>query len=583
MPSPTLRFALLLFCALAFFQLSLRGGHIVGGDFTYRCLGFINDDPSTNIKRYACRINMYRDCIGQGAYFDGLDNSTVADPNLGLSSPAHISIYRGNTLFQPTLSILLGPVTDVPVNVGNPCLILTQEVCQQIGIYEFEVELPVSDEAYTLAYQRCCRNGEITNLVGPTEIGTTYFATITPEAQVRCNDSPQFNQDPPIAVCVNADFEIDLGATDANGDSLVYRICTPVLGGGLDGLGSNQTQTTFDDVIPLIESPPPYQPAPFRAPQFDVDYQLGQGSSLTIDPTTGLLRGTPIFLGVFVLTVCVEEWSRGPVPVLLSETKREFQVSTHICDNLVRAAVSKIGPDAAGSSSLEQCGLGKDLTYDASIGGDLIQEYAWSLVTPNGTITSDERNFTTTLLTPGTYAGALVVNPSAFFKSCRDTANFNLDVLPGSTADFTPTVEGNTVAFVSDSPKANELRWDFGDGVTSTELNPLHTFNAPGSYTVALVTFNDACTDTLRWEFEFVDPNNVQELAMRGINFYPNPTEGLLYLNGPASITAVFDLRGRRINSFRSQEIDLSNTPKGTYIVWITAGEKTYSVRIVKQ
>lgn len=38
--------------------------------------------------------------------------------------------------------------------------------------------------------------------------------------------------------------------------------------------------------------------------------------------------------------------------------------------------------------------------------------------------------------------------------------------------------------------------WDFGDGNTSTEQNPLHTFDDYGTYYVCLTISNDSCTDT---------------------------------------------------------------------------------------
>ncbi|MEM1358547.1 MAG: hypothetical protein AAGF89_10120, partial [Bacteroidota bacterium] len=151
---------------LIFLPIHLFGGHIVGGEFTYSCRGFLNNDPNSGIKVYDVRINMYRDCIGQGAYFDGVEAGQSQGPN-GFSGAGHISIYRGTELLVPTLGIRLGPVSDVPLNLGNPCLVITEDVCQQIGIYEFSVELEVSDQPYTLTYQRCCRNAEITNLVNP--------------------------------------------------------------------------------------------------------------------------------------------------------------------------------------------------------------------------------------------------------------------------------------------------------------------------------------------------------------------------------------------------------------------------------
>ncbi|MGB3616579.1 MAG: PKD domain-containing protein, partial [Catalinimonas sp.] len=39
--------------------------------------------------------------------------------------------------------------------------------------------------------------------------------------------------------------------------------------------------------------------------------------------------------------------------------------------------------------------------------------------------------------------------------------------------------------------------WDFGDGATSTEANPTHTYTASGTYTVRLIVRNDFGTDTL--------------------------------------------------------------------------------------
>lgn len=42
------------------------------------------------------------------------------------------------------------------------------------------------------------------------------------------------------------------------------------------------------------------------------------------------------------------------------------------------------------------------------------------------------------------------------------------------------------VQFVNRSVGAISYLWDFGDGKTSTEENPLHVYAAPGLYTVTL-------------------------------------------------------------------------------------------------
>jgi PKD repeat protein len=62
-----------------------------------------------------------------------------------------------------------------------------------------------------------------------------------------------------------------------------------------------------------------------------------------------------------------------------------------------------------------------------------------------------------------------------------------------------PLVLGNTAVFTNSSsgtPPLNYL-WDFGDGsATTIEANPVHTYTAPGTYTVTLTTSNDFSSDT---------------------------------------------------------------------------------------
>lgn len=69
-------------------------------------------------------------------------------------------------------------------------------------------------------------------------------------------------------------------------------------------------------------------------------------------------------------------------------------------------------------------------------------------------------------------------------------------------ADFTYSVDGLTVTFtdLSYDPDGTIVSWlwDFGDGNTSTQQNPIHTYAAPGSYSVSLtVTDNEGANGTV--------------------------------------------------------------------------------------
>lgn len=64
--------------------------------------------------------------------------------------------------------------------------------------------------------------------------------------------------------------------------------------------------------------------------------------------------------------------------------------------------------------------------------------------------------------------------------------------LPLTVADFLP-VSGclNTpIQFTNTSQLATEYFWDFGDGSTSTDVNPVHTYTNPGYYNVTLIANN---------------------------------------------------------------------------------------------
>ncbi|WP_407355724.1 PKD domain-containing protein [Methanolobus sp. WCC5] len=77
-------------------------------------------------------------------------------------------------------------------------------------------------------------------------------------------------------------------------------------------------------------------------------------------------------------------------------------------------------------------------------------------------------------------------------------------VHPGPVADFISNVTSGvaplTVSFTDHSTESpTSWTWDFGDGNTSTEQNPTHTYSSPGSYTVSLTASNVHGSDTRIW------------------------------------------------------------------------------------
>ncbi len=60
-------------------------------------------------------------------------------------------------------------------------------------------------------------------------------------------------------------------------------------------------------------------------------------------------------------------------------------------------------------------------------------------------------------------------------------------VLQQPTANFNFEIEDLTVTFTSTTTGATTFAWDFGDGATSTEKNPVHSYADYGDYTVSFI------------------------------------------------------------------------------------------------
>src|SRR5262249_1859294 len=68
----------------------------------------------------------------------------------------------------------------------------------------------------------------------------------------------------------------------------------------------------------------------------------------------------------------------------------------------------------------------------------------------------------------------------------------------GVQADFSAPVTAlcapnNKVIFTNLSNNGHTFLWNLGDGTTTTEVNPVHSYSMPGNYTVSLAVNGGAC------------------------------------------------------------------------------------------
>lgn len=513
-----------------------QASHIVGGDIYYDYLGNNN---------YRFYINVYRDCLSSGAAFD---------------SPLQLGVYTTTTqVLVQNVAVPFPGSTVLPVVFNNPCVTPPSNICTERAIYTVTLNLPPTNGGYTIAYQRCCRGPNITNLVNPDNTGFTLECRIPGlETGMAANSSPRFTNYPPLLLCNNDDLVFNHAATDPDGDQLVYSLVQP-----------NAGSSSFNPA-PNPTPPPPYPPVQW-AGGISTANPLGPGASISIDPNTGLLTASPNLLGLYVVGIRVQEYRNG---ILLNSTVRDFLFRVFNCNLQLEAIL----PTQEELSTFVSYCQGLTVNFENnSYGGT---NYAWDFGVA-GTTTDVSTVFAPTFTYPtdGIYTAMLVVNPG---WPCTDTAYMEVNVNNELEVDFTfvdsMCIFGNSFDFNASTTSALNVNysWDFGPNATPSTATGQSvqgvSFSSSGNHQITLTGSAGVCeNDFIDFAFifpepiaEIVVPENVECLGL-DISFGNNSQNSTNYEWNFGDLTTTTDVS----NSVQGQYV---YPGPGNYTVMLVAG-----------
>jgi gliding motility-associated-like protein len=468
------------FILIVFSGLTSYANHITGGEMFYTLTSQVGNDYT-----YHVTLKLYRDPNSGGAQLDNSAGITVFDRFTG-------------TLIQNNPTVPLTRVENLLLTTPNPCIVNPPLVQYQVGYYEFDITLPGSANGYMISYQRCCRINGITNILGSVNTGATYTAEI-PGTSGRpdgpANNSARFVGPDTVVVCANNTFIYSFAAIDPDAptDVLNYSFCNGYPGGG-PSQGSGPGNNT-----PNPASPPPYPSLNYSGGGFTGTSPLG--STIAIDPNTGLITGIAPAAGIYVVTVCVTETRNG---VVIATQRKDLQIKISDC----QLAAANLGPDAVTCDGFN---------FNFFNGGDqsLIHSYNWTFGDP-----ASGANDSSNLATPthvftdtGRYVIQLITNRGG---QCSDTGYKVLGVYPGFFPGFTTTgiCYLNAVQF-NDTTNTqygfvNSWSWNFGDATTLADTshlqNPQWTYGSPGTKPINfIVTNSKGCRDTVNTTIDLID------------------------------------------------------------------------------
>lgn len=173
------------------------------------------------------------------------------------------------------------------------------------------------------------------------------------------------------------------------------------------------------------------------------------------------------------------------------------------------------------------------------------------------------------------------------------------------TSSLVEVCVNDTVQFMNmSSVIADEFSWDFGDGTTSSDEDPMQIYTVGGWYNVSLIAENsvDGAADTATLvEYIYVDSSEacvtvgVEENNISAVEtlIYPNPTSDMItiktdFIDHEVYSITIYDLNGReifkRMTSRSIETLNLSSLDAGNYILEVNSNGSTVDVmQIVKQ
>ncbi|MCX6273955.1 MAG: PKD domain-containing protein [Bacteroidetes bacterium] len=167
---------------------------------------------------------------------------------------------------------------------------------------------------------------------------------------------------------------------------------------------------------------------------------------------------------------------------------------------------------------------------------------------------------------------------------------------PGPGASYTQSTLANIVNFTDNSTGSPvAYSWDFGDGGTSTQQNPTHTYGNTGPYVVCLTVTNAAgCSNTYCQTINIITLGIADAASSAAISVYPNPVKDMLVIKFNESSSQkkwtlkLTDVVGKVIAEKTSVmkemlEWNLSAIAPGSYLISMQSDEEKIVRRIVRQ
>lgn len=516
------------------YQWQVNGGNVTGNGGTFSSTTLSNGDVVTVIIT---------------------SSATCSNPNTATSAPVNMVVDPSVT---PSVSITASPNTPVcegtqidftstPTNEGNN------------PSYEWFVNGVSSGTGTTFSSTSLNNNDQVsvtltsdaTCAVPATATSNLVNVTVDPAFY----PSVQISASPGDNICAGEQVDFTAVATDA-GSNPSYQWLLNGSNVGSDTTAFSSTTLADGDIVSLTLMSNEVCATPTTANSNTISITVGSSTppdvSITADPSGQICSGTSV---TFTATSTgggntpVYQWLVNGVPVsgidgptytsstvsdgdvistVLTSSNQCATPTTDSSNVIIIVGLSPISVTTDGDTTL--C-VGEPVEISATAtGGDSNYTYTWS----NGAGTG-----ATVTVDPDTSATfSVVVTDNCGSTPATGTVDIIIAGTPEASFQARPPITDilePTIAF-NNTSNGTVIGWDFGDGNTSTDDSPEHTYQDTGTYSVQLIVASGlGCVDTLTYDvivndiFAFYIPNAFtpgddgrnDAFWVKGLNKYP--------------------------------------------------------------
>ena len=194
-------------------------------------------------------------------------------------------------------------------------------------------------------------------------------------------------------------------------------------------------------------------------------------------------------------------------------------------------------------------------------------------------------------LPAGTYTLTLTEPVSGYVAVETVTVTGAVHVSAQVMASALQVEAGEEIQFTANSTGADTWHWDFGDQITSSEENPLHFYNAPGTYEVVLTASNGTCQTVSELAVTVQNTASVEDpMATAGVKLWNNANIVYVSFEQPwtgKTVLTLYDMQGRKLlqkqwnDVIGTQSIDCGVLPAGTYTAELAGPQQTVTRKFV--